>query len=58
MESDGGWTDEERRLLVECAVHAQSVTGHEIGDCARELWELIRAYREEGRDIGRRVRGQ
>ena len=41
-----GWTERERTLLVECAVHMQEVTGHGIGECTRELKSLISEYRK------------
>lgn len=39
------WTDEQRRLLVECAYHATEITGHELQDCLMELHRLVKAFR-------------
>ena len=39
------WTDEQRRVLVECAYHMTAITGHNLSDCIRELHSLIRDYR-------------
>lgn len=40
------WTDEQRRLLVECAYHATEVTGHDLRECLTELHELVKAYKD------------
>lgn len=40
------WTDEQRRLLVECAMHATVITGHDIQDCLMELRRIVRAYKD------------
>ena len=44
------WSDEQRRLLVECAMHATVVTGHEIHDCIMELRSIVRAYKDGNAD--------
>ena len=40
------WTEEQRRLLVECAYHATVVTGHDIHEVAVELSRLISEYKK------------
>ena len=40
------WTDEQRRLLVECAYHATEITGHSLGEIAVELSNIVNWYRE------------
>jgi len=40
------WTDEQRRVLVECAVHTTELVGHELHDCLFELRRLVKEYRE------------
>lgn len=40
------WTDEQRRLLVECAYHATEITGHDLQECLTELHELVTAYKD------------
>ena len=40
------WTDEQRRLLVECAYHATEITGHDIHEVTVELARLIREYKK------------
>lgn len=40
------WTDEQRRVLVECAYHTTEMTGHDLNDCLRELHKLVKDYRE------------
>ena len=40
------WTDEQRRLLVECAYHATEITGHSLGEIAVELSNIVSWYRD------------
>jgi len=48
------WTDEQRRLLVECATHATIVTGHDLQECLTELHVLVKAYKAGKADeVGR-----
>ena len=42
----GGWTDEQRRLLVECAYHATEITDHSLGEIAVELSNIVNWYRD------------
>lgn len=39
------WTDEQRRMLVECAYHMTVVTSHDVSDCIRELHKMVRDYK-------------
>ena len=44
------WTDEQRRLLVECAWHATIITGHNISEVAMELARLVREYKKNRKE--------
>lgn len=55
--TEGEWTDEQRRLLVECAYHCVEVTGHDLHDCLMELHRLVTAFKASRVDEhGRRKR--
>lgn len=50
------WTDEQRRLLVECAYHTTEITGHTLGEVAVEMANIVNWYRDaKVDDKGRKV---
>lgn len=55
-----GWTDEQRRLLVECAYHTTEITGHTLGEVAVEMANIVNWYRDakvddKGRAVAKNV---
>ena len=49
------WTDEQRRLLIECAYHATVITEHDVHEVAVELARLIQEYKKSKvDDLGKR----
>ena len=40
------WTDEQRRMLIECMFHMTEITRHGLNDCTNEMRRLVREYRD------------
>lgn len=41
------WTDEQRRMLIECMFHMTEITGHGLNDCSNEMRRLVWEYRKK-----------